>query len=85
MAGLNPDDALAEDQRGGARQDGEPLLARVHSELIGLRPLRLVGDAHLGDGDAGGRGSAAPTISSTLSSPERSSMAPVWWSTRGST
>src|SRR5437879_102309 len=55
LAGLDSYGALAEDQRDGSRQDGEPFLAGVHSELIGHRSVRFLGCADLGATGSGWR------------------------------
>lgn len=39
LARFDPDGALAEEQRDGSRQDGEPVLAGVYAELVGPRAL----------------------------------------------
>lgn len=58
LARFDPDGALAEDQRDGPRQDREPVLARMHSQLIGPGAPGLVGDPHLGDGGTGRSGAS---------------------------
>jgi len=52
LAGLDQDGPLTQQQHNASRQDGEPVLARVNSQLGGAAPRLRPGDPHLGYGDA---------------------------------